>query len=57
MRAQLVTRFREQFFIWRPYLYRYGLHESLEPLERALIEEGAIQATDFRWVGELGPQT
>jgi hypothetical protein len=31
---------------------RYGLHESLEPLERALIKEGAIQATGFRWVGE-----
>ena len=53
MRAQLMAPFRERFFTWRPYLYRYGLHESLEPLERALIEEGAIQATGFRWVGEL----
>jgi SAM-dependent methyltransferase len=52
MRAQLMAPFRERFFTWRPYLYRYGLHESLEPLERALIEEGAIQATGFRWVGE-----
>ncbi len=40
IRDQLMTPFREQFFTWRPYLYRYGLHESLEPLERALIEEG-----------------
>ena len=55
MRAQLMAPFRERFFTWRPYLYRYGLHESLEPLERALIEEGAIQATGFRWVGELDP--
>ncbi len=55
MRAQLMARFQERFFTWRPYLYRYGLHESLEPLERALIEEGAIQATGFRWVGELAP--
>ncbi len=57
MRAQLMAPFREQFFTWRPYLYLYGLHESLEPLERALIEEGAIQATGFRWVGDLDPQT
>ena len=55
MRAQLMAPFRERFFTWRPYLYRYGLHESLEPLERALIEEGAIQATGFRWVGERNP--
>ena len=55
MRAQLMAPFRERFFTWRPYLYRYALHESLEPLERALIEEGAIQATGFRWVGELDP--
>ena len=55
MRAQLMAPFRERFFTWRPYLYRYGLHESLEPLERALIEEGAIQATGFRWVGERTP--
>jgi hypothetical protein len=56
MRTQLMAPFREQFLTWRPYRYRYGLHESLEPLERALIEEGAIQATGFRWVGELDPR-
>jgi SAM-dependent methyltransferase len=55
MRDQLMAPFRERFFTWRPYLYRYGLHKSLEPLERALIEEGAIQATGFRWVGERNP--
>lgn len=53
MREQLMASFRERFFTRMPYLYRYGLHPSLEPLERALIEEGAIQATGFRWVGEL----
>jgi SAM-dependent methyltransferase len=53
MRDQLMAPFQERFFTWRPYLYRYALHERLEPLERALIEEGAIQATGFRWVGEL----
>ncbi len=52
MRDQLMAPFRERFFTWRPYLYRYDLHERLEPLERALIAEGAIQATGFRWVGE-----
>lgn len=55
MRAQLMAPFREQFFTWKPYLYRYGLHPQLEPLERALIEEGAIQSTGFRWVGDLAP--
>jgi SAM-dependent methyltransferase len=55
MRTQLMAPFLERFFAWRPYLYRYGLHECLEPLERALIEEGAIQATGFRWVGERTP--
>ena len=57
IRDQLMAPFRERFFTWRPYLYRYGLHESLEPLERALIEEGAIQATGFRWVGELSTRS
>ena len=52
MRAQLMAPFRERFFTRMPYLYRYGLHPSLEPLERALIEEGAVRATGFRWVGE-----
>ncbi|MGH2616093.1 MAG: class I SAM-dependent methyltransferase [Thermomicrobiales bacterium] len=57
MRSQLMSPFRERFFTWRPYLYRYGLHPQLEPLERSLIEEGAIQATGFRWVGEVDSET
>jgi SAM-dependent methyltransferase len=52
MTEQLATHLQEIFFTWRPYLYRYDLHPQLEPLERALIEEGAIRATGFRWVGE-----
>lgn len=56
MRAHLMAPFRERFFTRMPYLYRYGLHPSLEPLERALIEEGAIRATGFRWVGERAMQ-
>ena len=55
MRAQLMAPFRERFFTWIPYLHRYGLHPDLGPLERALIEEGAIRAAGFRWVGELAP--
>ena len=57
MRDQLMAPFRERFFTWIPYLYRYGLHPSLEPLERALIEEGAIRATGFRWVGDLASRS
>jgi len=36
-----------------PYLYRYRLHEAVEPVERELIDRGAIQATGFRYVGEV----
>jgi SAM-dependent methyltransferase len=57
MRDQLLAPFQERFFTWRPYLSRDALHERLEPLERALIEEGAIQATGFRWVGERPPSS
>jgi hypothetical protein len=57
MRAQLMAPFPERFFTWRPYLSRDDLHESREPLERALSEEGAIQATGCRWVGEFDPPT
>lgn len=52
MRAQLMAPFHERFFTPMPYLYRYGLRPELEALERALIEEGAIRAAGFRWVGE-----
>ena len=33
------------------YLYRYETHLALQPLERAMIELGAIRATGVRYVG------
>lgn len=52
LQAALEERFEARFLAWRPYLYSYGLHDLLEPLERRLIEDGAIEATGFRYVGE-----
>ncbi len=51
LRRELDHRFTERLFAWVPYLYRYRLDQALEPLERRLIETGAIQATGFRYVG------
>ena len=45
-------RFREIRLDWTPYLYSYGLDDSLEPVERALIESGEIEAVGFLYVGE-----
>jgi hypothetical protein len=44
-------RFSERYFAWTRYLFDYWLHDALEPLERELIESGAIEATGFRYVG------
>ncbi len=52
IRREVARRFAERFFAWGPYLYRYHLAESVEPLERRLIETGAIEATGFRYVGK-----
>ncbi len=52
MRPELDGRFAERLFTWTPYLYSYWLDDLLEPLERKLIADGAIQATGFRYVGE-----
>jgi SAM-dependent methyltransferase len=53
MREELDVRFRERFFSWEPFLYRYledrGTGESLE---RGLIEADAIRAVGWRYVGE-----
>jgi SAM-dependent methyltransferase len=53
MREELDARFRERFFSWEPFLYRYledrGTGESLE---RGLIEADAIRAIGWRYVGE-----
>ena len=52
MVAELKTRFVERLCEWRPYLYSWRLHDTLQPLEHALIEEGAIDATGLWYVGE-----
>ena len=50
---ELARSFVQRSFTRVPYLYRYELPEGIEPLERELIDLGAIQATGFRYVGEL----
>jgi SAM-dependent methyltransferase len=49
--AALEQRFATRHFERRPYLFDYRLADSLEPLERELIEVGAIEATGVRYVG------
>jgi SAM-dependent methyltransferase len=51
MRPELDRHFSERLFEWVPYLYGYRLGGELEPLERALIESGEIDAVGFRYVG------
>jgi SAM-dependent methyltransferase len=53
MRQELDRRFVERFFAWMPYLYGELAGAVSKTEERALIEAGAIQATGFRYVGEL----
>jgi len=58
LRSALDRRFRERFFGWRPYLYRYPeVHASRED-EQAAIDAGAVNALGFRYVGadELFPR-
>ena len=56
MRAELDQRFEQRFFAWGPYLYEEL--ERVEPAEEMrLIEAGEIQATGFRFVGELRPSS
>ena len=50
---EVARSFVQRSFTRVPYLYRYELGEAIEPLERELIDLGAIQATGFRYVGEL----
>jgi 2-polyprenyl-3-methyl-5-hydroxy-6-metoxy-1,4-benzoquinol methylase len=49
--AALTTRFEERSVQRIEYLYRYETHLALQPLERAMIELGAIKATGVRYVG------
>ena len=52
IRSELGPRFAERLFEWRPFLYSRRLDDTLEPVERALIDDGGIDATGFRYVGE-----
>jgi 2-polyprenyl-3-methyl-5-hydroxy-6-metoxy-1,4-benzoquinol methylase len=51
MREALDRHFEERAFGWTPYLHAYRLDEAVEPLERKLIDAGAIQATGFVYAG------
>jgi SAM-dependent methyltransferase len=51
LRPALAARFTEEASAWTPYLHDYGLHEAVEPLERALIQAGAIQAVGYVYAG------
>lgn len=50
-RRELEPRFEERSFTWEPYLHRFLVSPALEPVERELIDAGAISATGFRYVG------
>jgi SAM-dependent methyltransferase len=52
MRTELDARFRERLFEWAPYLYRYFEDRDLREAEREAIEQSAIRAIGFRYVGE-----
>jgi SAM-dependent methyltransferase len=51
LRPELDRRFSERLLEWVPYLYGYRLGGEVEPLERALIASGEIEAVGFRYVG------
>ena len=51
MRRALDSRFCQDFFEWRPYLYRCLERDDIERSERAAIKRGDIQAVGFRYVG------
>jgi ubiquinone/menaquinone biosynthesis C-methylase UbiE len=52
IRTELAGRFAERYVEWRPYLYSHRLDDAVEPLERRLIDEGAILGTGLWYVGE-----
>jgi SAM-dependent methyltransferase len=51
MRPHLDRRFSQRLLEWVPYLYGYRLGGEVEPVERALIDSGEIEAVGFRYVG------
>jgi SAM-dependent methyltransferase len=52
MRRELELRFQERLFEWTPYLYRFFEDRDLRDVEREAIEQSAIRALGFRYVGE-----
>jgi SAM-dependent methyltransferase len=50
VRAALRDRFEERSVERVEYLYRFATHPALQPLERAMIDAGAIEPTGVRWV-------
>ena len=54
MRRELGRHFTERFFAWTPYLHEELGGSATEREEQELIDAGAIQATGFCYVGELG---
>ena len=55
VRRELDRRYEQRLFEWRPYLYRWLGGPATEPLERALVDSGAIPAIAFRYVGVTRP--
>jgi SAM-dependent methyltransferase len=54
MCEELDRCFERRYFAWTPYLHEELGDATDERTEQGLIEAGAIQATGFRYVGELG---
>jgi SAM-dependent methyltransferase len=50
--AALARRFVELRLERVPYLYSYRLDDALEPVERAAIDSGEIEAVGLRYLGE-----
>jgi SAM-dependent methyltransferase len=53
VRGALAKRFDERSIERVEYLYRYETHPALQPLERAMIDRGAISPTGVRYVGRV----
>lgn len=45
------AHFGEHLLEWEPYLHRWLNGAVTEPLERALVDAGALPALGYRWVG------
>ena len=54
LRRELDRLFVERVMDEVAYLYSHRLDDAVEPVERALIEAGAIEATGVLYAGELG---